>query len=161
MKIFHIKSIVLGVGMGIVLTSVVSMIYLAGINPNTKMTKEEIIREAEKLGMVENTELVSEEQPAVTGAKKLTEINPVEKEKAAAEATPPIPESISFSVNSGDSSEVVAGRLQEKGLISDKNLFIKELKGMGLETKINVGNFKIEQGAEMKDIIRLLTKQGT
>lgn len=57
MKKFHIKSIILGIGMGMVLTSMISIIYLAGTNP--KLSKEEIITLARKYGMVEGSELLT------------------------------------------------------------------------------------------------------
>jgi len=53
MKHFHIKSILLGIGIGIILTSIMSLIYLAGAQPEAKLSDEEIIEKAKALGMVE------------------------------------------------------------------------------------------------------------
>jgi hypothetical protein len=52
MEKFNIKSIVLGIGIGIVITSLISIIYLAGRDPKSLLSDEEIIMQAEKLGMV-------------------------------------------------------------------------------------------------------------
>lgn len=54
MSQFHIKSILLGIGIGIIITATASMIYLAGRDPMESLTKEEIIRQAEKYGMVKS-----------------------------------------------------------------------------------------------------------
>lgn len=53
---FHIKSILLGIGMGIVLTAFISIIYLAGNQPT--MSREEIIEKARQYGMVFSEEVV-------------------------------------------------------------------------------------------------------
>ena len=49
----HIKSMILGVGIGIIFASIVSMIYLAGTQPNEKLSDDEIRSRAEALGMIE------------------------------------------------------------------------------------------------------------
>ncbi len=49
---FHLKSILLGVGIGIIITSLASMIYFAGRDPMQDLSKEQIIKQAEKYGMV-------------------------------------------------------------------------------------------------------------
>lgn len=56
MRKFHIKSILLGVGMGIVLTAFISIIYAAGNQPT--MSKEEVIEKARQYGMVFREEVV-------------------------------------------------------------------------------------------------------
>ena len=49
---FNIKSILLGIGIGIIVTATASMIYLAGRNPMENLTEEQIIKQAEIYGMV-------------------------------------------------------------------------------------------------------------
>jgi len=49
---FHLKSILLGIGIGIIITALASMIYFAGRNPAEDLSKEQIIKQAEKYGMV-------------------------------------------------------------------------------------------------------------
>ncbi|HOQ00951.1 MAG TPA: hypothetical protein PK604_09065 [Acetivibrio clariflavus] len=53
---FHIKSILLGIGMGIILTAFISIIYLAGNQPT--MSREEIIERARQYGMVFKEEVI-------------------------------------------------------------------------------------------------------
>ncbi|MDP4182055.1 MAG: hypothetical protein Q8942_13325 [Bacillota bacterium] len=52
MNNFNIKSIVLGIGIGIILTSLISVIYVAGNNGKSAMTDEEVIKRASSLGMI-------------------------------------------------------------------------------------------------------------
>lgn len=56
MRKFHIKSILLGIGMGIVLTAFISIIYSAGNQPT--MSREDIIERARQYGMVFSEEVV-------------------------------------------------------------------------------------------------------
>jgi hypothetical protein len=55
---FHIKSILLGIGIGIILTSFVGIIYSAGMD--NKITKEEIIEKAKEHGMIFPEEVITE-----------------------------------------------------------------------------------------------------
>lgn len=62
MRRFDIKSILLGIGIGVVLVSIMSMIYFSGSNTYAykEMTDEEIKEHARRLGMVHISELVTE-----------------------------------------------------------------------------------------------------
>jgi hypothetical protein len=65
MNKFNIKSILLGIGIGIIITSIASMIYFAGRDPLSGLSKEEIISQAEKYGMVMNPEPAQEEPTGI------------------------------------------------------------------------------------------------
>lgn len=54
----HIKSMILGIGIGIIFTSIVSMIYLAGTQPNAKLSDDEIRSIAKSLGMIEADDIL-------------------------------------------------------------------------------------------------------
>jgi len=56
MRKFHIKSILLGIGLGIVMTAFISIIYSAGNQPT--MSREDIIERARQYGMVFSEEAV-------------------------------------------------------------------------------------------------------
>jgi hypothetical protein len=60
MRHFHLKSILLGIGIGIIITSILNMIYMAGLTPH--LTSEEIREKAKEYGMVEKTVLLQEEK---------------------------------------------------------------------------------------------------
>ena len=57
---FNIKSILLGIGIGIIVTATASMIYLAGRDPMENLTEEQIIKQAEMYGMVKQELLVDD-----------------------------------------------------------------------------------------------------
>ena len=62
MKFFRqisFKSFFLGIGLGMILVSFISMIYLAGYS-KTEMSTEQIIREAKRLGLVEPSDLIQQ-----------------------------------------------------------------------------------------------------
>jgi hypothetical protein len=68
MRNFQIKSILLGIGIGIVITSIISMIYAAGINTNKSLSREEIISKAKEFGMVESTSILNNQQSTTAAA---------------------------------------------------------------------------------------------
>ena len=56
MQNFHVKSILLGIGIGIVLTAFISVIYSTG-NKQT-ISREDVIERAKQYGMVFSEELL-------------------------------------------------------------------------------------------------------
>jgi len=56
MKKFQLRSIILGIGIGIVITSIISMIFFAGLEPKQSLSNEEIINMASELGMVKKSQ---------------------------------------------------------------------------------------------------------
>lgn len=62
---FNVKSILLGIGLGIIITSIVSIIYLAGRDPFSGLSKEEIISQAEKYGMEMKSETTQEDTTGI------------------------------------------------------------------------------------------------
>jgi hypothetical protein len=65
---FNIKSILLGIGIGIIITATVSIVYLSGRDPMKDLTRQQIISQAEKYGMVNSSVLqnsTAEESTAI------------------------------------------------------------------------------------------------
>ena len=58
MRKFHIKSILLGIGIGIILSSFIGIIYSAGMD--NKITKEEVIERAKEHGMIFPEEIIED-----------------------------------------------------------------------------------------------------
>lgn len=52
MSNFSIKSILLGIGIGIIITATASMIYMAGRDPMKELTEQQFISQAEKYGLI-------------------------------------------------------------------------------------------------------------
>ena len=187
MSNFSIKSVILGIGIGVILTSAISIIYLAGSNPVAEMSREQIIEKAKEYGMVEDTELLkgqtSETSPvnkeklpngeknaqqfkesmSIADVKASTDIETSTGKQKPEEGTinnnhaKTSEEAVKFTIYPGDSAKVVANKLFYLGLISDKNSFIEELTDAGLTTEIVYGDYDIKKGTELKELIRILT----
>jgi len=65
MRRFHIKSILLGIGIGIILTAIIGLIYSMGELP-PELSKAVIIEKAKQYGMVEKSILIEELSPTPT-----------------------------------------------------------------------------------------------
>ena len=52
MSSFNAKSVLLGIGIGIIITAIAGIIYTAGRDPMMDLTEQQIISQAEKYGMV-------------------------------------------------------------------------------------------------------------
>ncbi|HEX9060402.1 MAG TPA: hypothetical protein VF941_09505 [Clostridia bacterium] len=169
---FHIKSMTLGIGMGIILTSLVSMIYFEGTG--MKMSKEEIISEAKKYGMIDKSEIIKDDVKPASGkpienngippAKadnvlpKTTknEKSDVGSENGVSTPKPPV-QNMMIEISEGDTSEIVAEKLYSKGIINDKRSFINKINGSKFETKIANGNFEFKPGEDYNNLIKVLT----
>jgi hypothetical protein len=68
MSRFNLKSLVLGIGIGIIITAVAGMIYAAGRDPMEGLSKEQIMGQAEKYGMIRPSIL----QESISGAQTET-----------------------------------------------------------------------------------------
>lgn len=168
MQRFHVKSILLGIGIGIIITSIISMIYLAGVNPESNISKETVMEMAKKYGMVESTEFVKIDDTKDAqkvdsknnaGTKNNAQATDESAENAAPEQVKPAEaETKTVSIEAGDTSEAVASKLLKAGLINDKSAFIKELSNMGLSDEINIGEFKIKTGTDLNGIVKILTR---
>lgn len=172
MKSFHIKSIILGIGIGAILTSIIGMIFMAGYNPNNaKLTDTQIIEKAKSLGMLEAKSILEVSNPGDTKLESegtdisSTKNNIIENSEQAATkqkvVTTPVPvkteTELTIEVVKGDTSEKVAQKLFDIKLINDKKGFIDELTKEGLTMEINIGQYKIKQGLDIKKIIKILT----
>lgn len=68
MNKFSVKSILLGIGIGIIISSIASMIYIAGRDPFDGLGKDEIMAKAEKYGMVKGVVESGEQQAGILKA---------------------------------------------------------------------------------------------
>ena len=67
MSQFNAKSILLGIGIGIIITAAASMIYIAGRDPMKDLTQQQIISQAEKYGMVKSFMILGGKDTEKTG----------------------------------------------------------------------------------------------
>ena len=130
---YNLKNIMLGLGIGLVLSSMINI--SAG---SKELTLEEINKEAQKHGLV----VFSKEEIIDSQNKDNTSL--IEK--------------ITVEIKSGMSSESIAALLRQKGIIDDTGDFIDKLKETNNETKLKEGTFEIPKGSGYDEIISILTK---
>lgn len=177
MRSIQVKSVILGIGIGIILTSFIGMIFSSGMEKAAILDDEYVIRRAIELGMVKSTDLLdsgsmeaqddSDDEPVETTSAQLPETTVKEENKDSAEKQAEgsedgikmPPEMIAVEIKSGDSSEKVADMLLEKGLITDRKPFTDMLAEKKLETKIMVGRYSFAEGTGVDEIIRKITSK--
>ncbi|HQI15450.1 MAG TPA: endolytic transglycosylase MltG [Bacillota bacterium] len=130
---YNLKNIMLGLGIGLVLSSMINI--SAG---SKELTLEEIKKEAQKHGLV----VFSKEEIIDSQNKDNTSL--IEK--------------ITVEIKSGMNSESIAALLRQKGIIDNSGAFIDKLKKADKETKLKEGTYEIPKGAGYDEIISILTK---
>ncbi len=185
MKPMKLKYYMRGLGVGIVLTTLI----LAIVNPKEKLTDTEIKERAKALGMVEETE---EEDKALSEI--LENIKPTINPSAAPTIAPEptslpeptltptptpqptptpaveIPENekrdgenigelVTFTIKSGMSSGKVADMLVEKGLIKDSKEFNQFIVKEGKASVIRVGTYTLPKGVSYDEIVAKITSE--
>lgn len=142
---YNLKNIMLGIGIGLVFSSMINISM-----GSKELTVEEIKKEAVRHNLIvlSNEEILSNQSSAN---------NP--------SITPsPTPEpmvsegNITVTVKSGMSSETIAELLKTKGLVKDKEGFLRRLGELGKESILKVGSFEIPVNATYDEIINILTK---
>jgi len=73
MRNFHIKSVILGIGIGIVITSIVSIIYTAGLNPLEELDEKDIDKLCSMYGLVRVTDNNVKKSDTIFNMEKETE----------------------------------------------------------------------------------------
>lgn len=170
---YNLKNIALGIGIGLVISSVINISF-----GNREMTVEEIKKEAAKHNLIILTkeEILNNQAPSAalpttptpTLSAAPTAV-PTPTPTLSAEPTPtptPTPTQapttasgkVTVNVRSGMSSESIADLLKDAGLVKDTKAFLKRLGETGKDDKLKVGNFEIPKGSGYDDIIRILTR---
>ncbi len=71
---------------------------------------------------------------------------------------PAEPQTVTFTVKSGYSSDKVSKLLEEAGLVEDAGEFNRYLVKGGYANRISVGTYEIEVGASMERLAKIITK---
>ncbi len=176
MQGFHIKSILIGLGMGIIIAAILGIIcYNAGASTVSKPSKEEVIQLAKGYGMIDPADLIKGQSDQTQNSDKSaikvssddnTPASPADsttKSSTTNQTTTDTnqqnqPKTVSIVINSGDSTQTIAQRLLNAGLIANKNDFYSKLTALGLSEKIETGEFKIQTGTNIEDIVRIITR---
>ncbi|MGI6586829.1 MAG: endolytic transglycosylase MltG [Gracilibacteraceae bacterium] len=130
---YNLKNIMLGVGIGIVFSSMLNISM-----GNREMTMEEIRNEAMKHGL-----FVFSKEEIISSRNQENDVS-VEK--------------IRLEIKKGMSSENIADLLVQKGIIDESGAFLDRLKETNAETKLKEGIYEIPKGSGYDEIINMLTK---
>ena len=172
-----------GVGIGIIFSSIVFLVAYQGVAAS-KMTEEEIIKEAKELGMVEKEDLVGDLLTTQADTKNSKEENSAseeinseensEAEKQTEQATEGTTENtteattenntettaeekVTITIEKGSTSYTVCQKLQELGLIEDAAEFDTYLVKNGYASRIRVGEHTLKKGMEYHDIAEAIS----
>ncbi len=167
-----------GLGIGILVTTIILMIAFSGHKAD--ISDEEIIARAKALGMVMTEQEKEDAIPKGTEdnltesteqkPEKTTEQNQTSEQNQTTEQTPMTEQGQTEStdqakaetqkeitVKAGDSSNTVADKLFQEGLVDDASAFNKYLVDNKVDSSIQPGTFTIPQGATYEEIGGLLT----
>jgi hypothetical protein len=164
---YSVKNIVLGIGIGLVFSSMINISI-----SNKELTVDEIKMEAAKHNLIILTKeeilnsqpqgIIQEPTPTLAPTPTPT---PTPSPTPTPEASSNAPEPTSaagnkakITVSSGMSSEAIAELLRDAGVLKDTKAFLKRLGEVGKENKLKIGTFEITKGAKYDDIINILTK---
>ena len=145
-----------GAGLGIIFATLI-MILSCSLH-NNEMSRDEIIKEAEKLGMIMPQE---EEVQKDTSSKddELPEDEAKPQESENKETTNPQgtqPANVTISVQQGWGARKFAEALLEKGLIQDAVSFEKLLSDSGVGYRLMVGDYVFPESATEEQIIEIV-----
>lgn len=155
MRKVHEKSVVLGIGIGMIITAILGMIFSAG-NPK-ELSKTEIISLAKGYGLVEDKLIYGDNASAEstnTAAKSTIEDStPI---KSASENV--TERNIVIDIKYGSKSQDISGILLEKGVITSKEKFTAKLDLYEASTKIKTGTFMFKKNEDLDYIVKTICK---
>ncbi len=180
MRKVHEKSIILGIGIGMIITSIAGMIYSAG--NDKELSKEEIISLAKGYGMVEKTSIInnsnnldlnegrqaggtsttdtsaaSTSTAEVTAASTSASGNSVANTAIDNSSTSIKDErNIIVEINGGEKAKMVTTQLLEKGVITRSEDFMAKLNDYNATTKIKVGTYRFKKNEDIDYIVKTI-----
>lgn len=171
------KYFVRGLGVGILFGALIMFAAYMTSGKN-RMSDEDVIKRAQELGMVKQSEYVLESDVTSqeTTTEEITTEAPTTTEKATTEATTTektttekVTTEVSttekadtstqttVTISSGMSSEAIASALANAGLVDDASKFNSFLVANGYDMKLETGNFSLETGMSYEEIAKILT----
>lgn len=164
------KYFVRGLGVGILFGALIMFAAYMTSGKN-RMSDEDVIKRAQELGMVKQSEYVLESDVTsqettteeitteATTEKATTEKTTTEKATTEASTTEKADTSTqtTVTISSGMSSEAIASALANAGLVDDASKFNSFLVANGYDMKLETGNFSLETGMSYEEIAKILT----
>lgn len=143
-----------GLGIGIFVSTVILSVSFALKKP--AMSDEEVIARAEELGMIlpeEEKDVIPTEQTDETDTEDET-VQPEDTKQPEGET---VITQTEFTVEVGESSNQVAQKLAELGLVDDAEAFNQYMVEQNYDSYVLPGTVVIPQGADYEQIAQLLT----
>ena len=171
------KYFVRGLGVGILFGALIMFAAYMTSGKN-RMSDEDVIKRAQELGMVKQSEYVLESDVTSqeTTTEEITTEAPTTTEKATTEATTTektttekattevsttekadTSTQTTVTISSGMSSEAIASALANAGLVDDASKFNSFLVANGYDMKLETGNCSLETGMSYEEIAKILT----
>lgn len=144
-----------GAGIGVIVTTLIFTIALAFEGPTT--SEEDIIREAEKLGMVSQESLDKKTSSTDDNKKNDQTDDKAENKEDSGKQENATEEMISFHIDRGDSSAVVSKRLQEMNLVDNAESFDSFLSEQNFDNLLQPGEYQIPKDSSFLEIAKILT----
>ncbi len=181
MKKVHEKSIVLGIGIGMIITAIAGLIYSGGSGTGTqaqKLSKEEIVRLAKGYGMIEPVHLIKDEDAgtqtgssasstavhtggaadtgAPDGENSGSTLGNSTDTRTAGEKGEAGARNIAVAIKQGYDSVKVIDILLESGVISDKDKFTEVLDSFQASTKIKIGKYSFRKNDDYEYVVKTI-----
>ncbi len=155
MRKVHGKSVILGIGMGMIITAIAGLIYTGGgvAESNQNMSREEIIRLAKTYGMVESVHILDDDTIQNTAPNTSSAVS---SGAGTTSETTDDQRNITIVIKSGFDSIKVIDILYEKGIISDKKKFEAVMNSLEATTKITSGTFNFKKNDNYEYVVKTI-----
>lgn len=154
------KSLLLGLGAGIIITGILSLIYTMGIN--TEPSQEDLIAYAKKNNMILQKN-GSEKALSPDADERKDQMTQKQIENVATkpevESSKDSIEMKEFVISSGHTSEKVAKHLKDMNIIQNEEEFLKYLQRNRLEERLQVGKYSLHKAMNYEEIARIVTRR--
>jgi hypothetical protein len=142
--------LILGLGMGIILTNTLYSFY--PVVKYNDLSDDMIIERSRELGMVSLKESIDG-----LNKEKEKEVTPVIQEEPPEEI--PEEQEIEVIIKSGENLKQIGRKLFSLGLIDEEEEFVQLAKDKKMSTKFIVGTYKIKTNTSYSTIIDILTRK--
>ncbi len=157
MKKGKVVYLILGFGMGLVLSSIIYYFFPQVRTIN--LSDSEVIERARGLGYVSLKESIEVQKEEKEGKEnKDTEQLKVSLENKDNISDLEEIEYIEVQIKEGDTLNIISNKLFTLGIIKDQREFIEFTEDKNLDTKFAYGTFKIDKDADYSEILKIVTK---
>ena len=154
MRKVHEKSIVLGVGIGMIITAIAGMIFSAGTNK--ELSKAEIISLAKGYGLIEQVKFLNDENSASTNSASESSLAPSSSTTTIDSSSDNTERNVIIEIKDGYKSQDVIDILLEKGVITNGEDFSATMDLYKASTSINIGKFKFKKNEDLDYVVKTI-----